>query len=710
MNNVARVQRWLPAALLSLAFAAGSVAQAATPLDIILDGENASKKVTTAPTIDDLAFLRRLSVDLIGRIPTVAEIAEYEAWPAAERRTKLVDKLLKHEGFADRWAVFLSDIFRVRSGADGGAALQAYVHKAVMEGVPYDQLCRQLITAGGRAGKIPEVGFVLGDNADPMALAGTTAQVFMGVRIACAQCHDHPFDVWKREQFYGMAAYFGKTGRRESELTRAVFTVENKTTTVKWPPEGLAAEDERKAMIPAFPFELASDKPMPEYVNRFVNLRKAEEEAKLAAGKKEVSVDDLLAVASTKVDARPKSSLETFDVTDEAKQAARDLKVEKDLYLQSELRQQLADLVTSPRNRFFSQSLVNRVWAQLMGRGIVEPVDDFSVNNPASHDKTLEYLADEFVANGFQLRQVVKMIVTSDAYQRDHLYGMDAQQRKDSEWAFTAMPVRRMPAETMFDSIVTAGHLFDVKHAPGDNKKTIKEIVQVAVGLDGTLKADTEVASLTGRGQGMAGPGMAGGSANGPMGYDLESAIEVNFNEVLAMAKKDEPQVEMMKISDEDMEARAMMEAQRLRRKYVDKVVEREIDDNPKFASAMRMPSPAPPAHFLRVFGQPARDVLGDHRDHSPSMRQALMMLNGKMTHEASRIGRLEPIYPLVVGPKADLEAAVRLSYREAFTRDPSAEELTDALAMIKESATPIEGVADLRWVLFNSHEFRFIP
>jgi hypothetical protein len=305
---------------------------------------------------------------------------------------------------------------------------------------------------------------------------------------------------------------------------------------------------------------------------------------------------------------------------------------------------------------------------------------------------------------------VVTMIVTSDAYQRDHLYGMDATARKASEEAFTAMPVRRMPAETMFDSIVAAGHLFDVKHGAGDNKKTIKEIVQVAVGLDGALIADkTQVASLTGGGAAMGGA-MAGGSMPSPMGYDLESAIEVNFNEVLAMAKKDEPQVEMMKVSNEDMEARQMMEARALRRKYVDQVVEREIDDNPKFASAMRMPSPAPPAHFLRVFGQPARDVLGDHRDHSPSMRQALMMLNGKMTHEASRVGRLEPVYGLVAGPKADLDAAVRLSYREALTRDPSADEMAEAHAMIKEAATPIEGIADLRWILFNSHEFRFIP
>jgi hypothetical protein len=177
------------------------------------------------------------------------------------------------------------------------------------------------------------------------------------------------------------------------------------------------------------------------------------------------------------------------------------------------------------------------------------------------------------------------------------------------------------------------------------------------------------------------------------------------------MAKKDdEPKVEMMNVSNEDLEARMVAEQQGRRRKFVDQVVERVIDDNPVFASAMRMPSPAPPAHFLRIFGQPARDQLGDHRDHSASMRQALMMLNGKMTHEASRVGKLEPIYQLLVGKQADADAAVKTAYREILTREPTSEELTEARTMIAEAESPLDGMADLRWILFNCHEFRYIP
>lgn len=709
--------RWFAFAFAGL-ICLSSSASAESQLDKLLNEENKAKNVSPAATVDDLTFLRRLSIDMIGRIPTLAEINEFEAWAPAERRQKLVDKLLKQPGFADRWTVFLADLFRIRSNADGGAAELAYVHKAVEEGTPYDVLCRELITASGKAGSIPQVGFVLGDNADPMALAGTAAQVFMGTRIACAQCHDHPFDVWSREQFYGMAAFFGKTARRESEFTKSVYAYEMKgsDSKVKWPPEGLAPDAQRKAMIPSFPFDLKLDKPAPQHEVRLVAMRKAEEDAKAAAAAgKSNSVDELLSVASTKVESGFKKP-ETFDVAGDAKRAAIALNVKGDLLSQSELRNELGRLITHPRNKLFSQALVNRAWAELMGRGFVEPVDDFSVNNPPSHEKTLTYLADEFVAGGYDLRKLVTMIVLSDAYSRGHSYTNDEVARRAAEESFAATPVRRMLAETMFDSVVSAGHLFAPKHAEGDNLKTIKEIVQVAVDLEGKPTAGsilTQVQGGKGAGMngGMAGPGMASGGA--ASGYDLESAIEVDFKQVLAMAAKDkgdEPKVEMMMVSPEDAEARMVAEEQGRRKKYVDKVVERVIDDNPVFASSMRMPSPAPPAHFLRIFGQPARDTLGDHRDHSASMRQALMMLNGKMTHEASRVGKLEPIYPLLVGKKADVDAAVRMAYREILTREPAADELADARELVTASASPADGMADLRWILFNCHEFRFIP
>ena len=118
------------------------------------------------------------------------------------------------------------------------------------------------------------------------------------------------------------------------------------------------------------------------------------------------------------------------------------------------------------------------------------------------------------------------------------------------------------------------------------------------------------------------------------------------------------------------------------------------------------MASPAAPAHFLRVFGQPSRDRLGEFRDQSPSMRQALMMINGKATHEASRVGPMEPLHAKLPDP----QAAVKYAYLEILTREPSAAELADALSLIEVSGDTATGLADLRWALFNCHEFRYLP
>jgi len=680
------------------------------PVDRLLAQENAGSTATPAPRIDDLTFLRRITIDLIGRIPTDAEIQEYLAWPAAQRRARVIDKLIADGRFADRWTVFFADMLRLRTNAEGGNAFLAFVHQAVEKGMPYDEMCRQLIVANGKANYTPEVGFILGDGADPMALAGVTSQTFLGIRIACAQCHDHPFDQWTRENFYGLAAYFGKTRRVENQFTRTIYTTEMDRSVVLWPPEGAAPDSERKPMTPAFPFLLEDEESAP----HIVRLQKLREQQRLMAQKSKAnsgpSLDDLLAETDATVDkVLAAKNIDETGVTAEIKKDVQGLKVGSGLYRESELRNELAALITSPRNRYFSRSFANRVWVELVGRGFVDPLDDFSEGNPPSHPETLDWLADEFVASGYDLRTLVRLVVTSEAYQRGHLYGVDEATRTAAEQAFVATPVRRMLSEVLYDSIIVGGHLFSVKHEAGKNLTVVWRQEQI-------LKKPAEATSLAAAATPAAArpPAMSRPAtevAQAPAGYDLEKAIELDFDAVLK-AQEEAPEVEQMQmVSKEQLEAEMMARStRRPGAQYIDRFVRAVVDDNPVFTTAMRMATPAPPSHFLRVFGQPSRDALGDFRDHSATMRQALMMLNGRLTHEAARVGELEPVYPLITGAKTDLDAAVRLIYRELLTREPSAEEVSEAKQIIAAAENPREGVADLRWVLFNCHEFRFIP
>ena len=194
-------------------------------------------------------------------------------------------------------------------------------------------------------------------------------------------------------------------------------------------------------------------------------------------------------------------------------------------------------------------------------------------------------------------------------------------------------------------------------------------------------------------------------------GYDLESSLKLDFDSILS-SKEQTELVVMREKSNEQLKAEKMAamqkDEQRKVMKYKTETITEIVDDNPRFDSAMRMATPAPPSHFLRVFGQPARTGLGEFRDETSSLRQQLMMLNGRMTHEASRVGSLEPIHRLL---KKDPNLAIDWAYQEILTRLPSKEEKADARAILNGSPEgTAEGMADLRWALLNSNEFRFLP
>jgi hypothetical protein len=274
--------------------------------------------------------------------------------------------------------------------------------------------------------------------------------------------------------------------------------------------------------------------------------------------------------------------------------------------------------------------------------------------------------------------------------------------------------MRRMLSETLYDSIITAGHVFEVKHKAGENLKVVWQQGRRIKPTEGEpQRIDLSRVEAKPQSGGQA-PQMAANKPKQPAaGYDLEKAIELDFDAILADAKEEDAvKVDQMMVkSAEELEAERMQREMRQRQAdYIDVFTRAIVDDNPQFGSALRMQTPAPEGHFLRVFGQPARQELGDERDQSPTMRQALMILNGRLTNEAARVGELEPVYALLVGKTADVEKAVRLAYREILTREPAEQELADAREIIDAAGSPTAGMADLRWVLLNCHEFRFLP
>jgi hypothetical protein len=707
--------------------APASLKEAAATVDSIITKQNAALKEgkpLVAKPIDDLTFLRRATIDLIARIPTADEVREFEQDKSADRRAKLVDRLIASKGFADRWTVFFSDMIRIRTNKRlaGGPELLAFVNRSVAENKPYDQLVRELITTNGRPENSPAVGFTLGDDANPMPLAGATSQIFLGVRLQCAECHDHPFDDWKQKEFYELAAFFGQTKQVEKgKNVKTIYATEGDENMVKWPPER-EQPPKRDSVAAKFPIQLIKFDQKPHYINRLESLRNAHSSAaasKVAAKELDALIDDLDTKKVLKTKAQDAALLA------EAAANAKKTAAAKTIYSESGKRAELAQFITDPANPFFARALVNRVWSELVGRGFVEPLDNFSAYNEMRHPQALQYIAQEFIASGFDFRTLIKLVMLTETYQRGHLpEGVSANDLALAEANFTSTRPRRMLGEVLLDSITTAGHLFTHKWPEGANVREIEKQIRIPLAPKEMIAAATDGASADDKAA-----MMAMQPAN-PAAYDSEKGASLDFDALLkpAMTKKagkdesasdvlSESKMDAMKKQNmEDSAAEAAREARRRllasgnAERFRLETVKQVIDDNPKFDSSMRMATPAPPSHFLRVFGQPARDNLGEFRDELPSLRQELMMLNGKATHEAARVGPLEPVFKLIDGPSAQPEKAVELVYLECLTRRPSKDELAEAREVIAAGATPVEGLADLRWALLNSQEFRFVP
>ncbi len=327
-----------------------------------------------SPLADDATFLRRATLDLIGRLPTVEETRRYLSEPPSDaRRERLIDRLLAAPEYADYWALRWADLLRVHREELGPRAAHAYHQwlRGVLErNVPYDVWVRQLLTAEGGSETNGAVNFFRAFK-DPNDLTVAVSQVFLGVRLECAKCHHHPYEHWGQDDFYGMAAFFPRLQRKQAGGTEQRFFVADK---------GDVTHPLTKAVIA--PRVLLG------------------EPLSIAAG------DDP--------------------------------------------RERLAEWLASPANPFFARAGANRLWAHLMGRGLVEPIDDMRETNPATNERLLAELAREFTEHRFDLRHLLRTIATSRTYALSSTAtGPNARDTRNYSRAYR----KRLPAEVLLDAV-----------------------------------------------------------------------------------------------------------------------------------------------------------------------------------------------------------------------------------------------------------------
>ena len=341
-------------------------------------------RIRPSPRVDDARFLRRLSLDLLGILPTAAEVRTFLEDGYPDKRSRAIEAMLKRPEFADFWALKWSDLLRNEEKAldrKGVELFHRWIREAIAQGKPMDQFVRELITAKGSTYENPPANFYRSLR-DVPSRAETVAQVFLGTRLLCAQCHNHPFDRWTQADYHDWSGFFARVNYKVLEnrypdgLDKHAFTGEQ---VVYFSDEGETRHPRTgKTAVPRF---LGATAPV--------------------AGDRE--------------------RLEA-----------------------------LAEWLTAPDNPRFARTQVNRIWYHLMGRGLVDPVDDFRATNPASHPALLEMLTDRFVKEGFDLRAVVRLITHSHAYQADSVPDATA---VEDETNYSHVIPRRLGAEQMLDAL-----------------------------------------------------------------------------------------------------------------------------------------------------------------------------------------------------------------------------------------------------------------
>ena len=347
-------------------------------IDQLVDAKLKKLRIVPSELCSDEVFLRRAHIDICGNLPTVEEHEQFIADKDPNKRDKLVDELLSRKEFVDLWVMKWAELLAIRSDNQQVSYKNAllyynWLEEKIENNVPFDQIVQELLGANGGTFKNPATNYYQ-ITTDTLKVAENTAQVFMGMRIQCAQCHNHPFDRWTMDDYYGFAAFFSQVGRKQAEDPRETIVFDRQGGEVNHPVGG-------RVVQPKF---LGGDVP---------------------------------------------------DVKGKDRRVV------------------LAKWLASPDNPYFAKNLSNIVWTHFFGKGVIDPVDDVRVSNPAVNPELLDALAQKFTDYHYDFKRFVRDICTSRTYQ---LASETNPTNETDTRNFSHSGIRRMRAEVMLDCISQA--------------------------------------------------------------------------------------------------------------------------------------------------------------------------------------------------------------------------------------------------------------
>ena len=420
------------------------VEAAAAKIDSILKAYWQEHKATPGPKTDDHEFVRRAYLELAGRIPTIEEAESFCDAKSSAKRGELIDDLLESPGYVSHFYNFWADILRLQERPSRDVWFEPYmawVKESVAANRPYDEWVFEMLTATGRISENPAAGFQLRDVGTPLVYLDNTVRVFLGTQIGCAQCHDHPFDKWTQQDFYKLA---GLTNGTRYSINQVLFGDMNMA-------DGGGSAESLSAAATRF-FKNQDDLV---YNVSKINYERgmAEEADEIDRGSRDylLSMTKMVSNLDTEFrlpydyrydDAQPLDVIEPAVLWDEVPSAARN----------ADKRTQFGAWLTSRDNRQFARTIANRMWKKMMGVGLVEPIDDFQEGNIPAIPELLEHLTDEMLRLDFDLREFVRILASTDVYQR---LAVEYDATAEEPYRYTAPALKRLTAEQLWDSLLT---------------------------------------------------------------------------------------------------------------------------------------------------------------------------------------------------------------------------------------------------------------
>lgn len=747
--------------LCSMGFPARSEDSAKKPpsdsarIDRMIVAQLKAKGEKLNPPASDEVFVRRIYLDIIGRIPTKREALRFLDSKTPDKREELIDRLLDSDGYVSHYYNFWADLLRLRTRLSGsgqsrpaGLAYERWVKGSLRENKHYDDMVRELVTAHGSSWENGAVGYYIRDYGMPLDNLAVTTQIFLGTQIVCAQCHDHPFDKWTQMDYYHLAAFtYGVQATNRSANQTAAFQMAKAERRKKnTAPMG---KEQSKKLNRAFSEIL---KPL-----RFNNVRVTDRPLKLPADYK---YDN----------AKPRQVVHPETVLG---QSAVLSKAEPPI-------ESFADWMTSPENPRFAKVIANRLWKNAFGVGLIEPVDDLKDETVASNPELMTFLEKKMRDFDFDMKRFLRMVYNTEAYQRE----VSTQEiAPGTPYDFAGPILRRMSAEQIWDSIVAmivpqpdhpnrehelaidrsltnvqliAESVYDQK--PREFLKSANEVLAMQKRL--STEIESAQADLARARKERDGAGIASASRKvRKIRRELTLGIE---DKVFRHGLSEKLQLVAMNERDSSREA-ANRSSQLLndlaadllsrgassdleefagtRKSVIDKLTdilmaEREDDlqiwsrDRKSremkawgvktakdkkvyqiFASsrdanivrASEITSPAPGNHFLRAFGQSDRELVNNSNDEA-SITQALTMLNGPVRYLISN--RYSVLFRDLRGES--FEDRLETVYLTMYSRRPTPAELKifrDAWKANPDSGT-LSGIV---WTILNTRQFLFI-